>query len=108
SRVPWRSMSPSSGRVRVMTVGGEAFAVVFFLSDIVDDLSFLNRTIHAAESGSVDTQDGAEIGQPERAVPSVAAPAANDRIEEEVRARRVTRMTTGTQRGNPFPIRLRS
>jgi hypothetical protein len=52
--------------------------VCFFLSTLA---------IHAAVSGSVDTQNGTEVGQPQRAMSSMTAPTADGGIEEKVRAR---------------------
>jgi hypothetical protein len=66
--------------------------VCFFLSTLA---------IHAAKIGSVDTQNGTEVGQPQRAVSSMTAPAADSGIEKEVCAQTVAGMTAGTQRRNP-------
>jgi len=49
--------------------------MVFFLSTLA---------IHAAVKGSVDTQNGTQIGQPQRAMPSMTAPTAYKGIEEEM------------------------
>src|SRR5690606_5435013 len=91
-------MPPSDGvgSVSVMMVGGGACLVLCFLSDMV--CFFLSTlAIHAAVSGSVDTQNRTQVGQPQRAMSSMTAPASDGGIEKEMCARRITGMAAGTQ-----------